>query len=42
MNRYLSELSAWREHRYQEQSSHPSPVLQRLKALKHQREQMAV
>jgi uncharacterized protein (DUF433 family) len=39
MNRYLSELSAWRDRRYQEQSSHPSPILQRLRALKHQLEQ---
>ena len=39
MNKYLSELSAWREHRYREQAAHPSPVLQRLKLFKHQREQ---
>jgi len=42
MNKYLSELSAWRELRHQEQASRPSPVLQRLKDIKHQREQAAL
>lgn len=38
MNKYLSELTAWRERRYQEQSFNPSPVVQRLKASKNRRE----
>jgi uncharacterized protein (DUF433 family) len=40
MNKYLSDLTAWRQQRYQEQASHPSPVVERLKTLKHQRKQI--
>jgi|GEM_PF-3017948 len=32
-------LAKWREQRYQESSANPSPLMQRLRALKAQREQ---
>jgi uncharacterized protein (DUF433 family) len=35
---YLARLAAWREGRYQEWAANPSPVVQRLRALKVQRE----
>lgn len=31
---YMARLAAWREQRYQEASANPSPVVQRLRALK--------
>ena len=34
---YLARLAAWREQRYQEWAANPSPVVQRLRALKAQR-----
>ena len=40
MNKYLSDLTAWRQKQYQEQASHLSPVAERLKALKKQRGQI--
>ena len=35
---YLARLAAWREQHYQEWAANPSPVVQRLRALKAQRE----
>ena len=35
---YLARLAAWREQRYQEWAANPSPVVQRLRALKAQRQ----
>jgi uncharacterized protein (DUF433 family) len=35
---YLSRLAAWREQRYREWEANPPPVVQRLRALKAQRE----
>jgi uncharacterized protein (DUF433 family) len=40
MNKYLSELTVWRQQRYQEQASRLSPVAERLKALKNRRIQI--
>jgi len=34
MDAYLSRLSAWREARYQEWTTNPSPVVERLRGLK--------
>ncbi|MHC5613146.1 MAG: DUF433 domain-containing protein [Nostoc sp.] len=36
---YMLRLANWREQRYQELSANPSPLMQRLRALKAQREQ---
>ncbi|MHC0062862.1 DUF433 domain-containing protein [Nostoc sp. UIC 10890] len=36
---YMLRLAKWREQRYQELSANPSPLMQRLRALKAQREQ---
>ncbi|MCC5622677.1 DUF433 domain-containing protein [Nostoc sp. CHAB 5715] len=36
---YMLRLAKWREQRYQESSANPSPLMQRLRALKAQREQ---
>jgi uncharacterized protein (DUF433 family) len=36
---YMLRLANWREQRYQESSANPSPLMQRLRALKTQREQ---
>jgi uncharacterized protein (DUF433 family) len=36
---YLSRLATWREQRYREWAANPSPVVQRLRALKAQREE---
>lgn len=38
MDAYLARLAAWREQRYQEWAANPSPVVQRLRELKAQRE----
>jgi uncharacterized protein (DUF433 family) len=38
MDAYLARLAAWREQRYQEWAASPAPVVQRLRALKAQRE----
>src|SRR5262245_17354659 len=38
----LARLSAWREHRYQESTANPSPLAQRLRELKAQRQEQAV
>jgi uncharacterized protein (DUF433 family) len=38
MDAYLSRLAAWREDRYRRWAAHPSPVAQRLRALKAERE----
>ena len=38
MDAYLARLAAWREQRYEEWAADPSPVVQRLRALKAQRE----
>jgi uncharacterized protein (DUF433 family) len=35
---YLARLSAWREQRYQEAQANPSPVVQRLRAIKAERQ----
>jgi uncharacterized protein (DUF433 family) len=35
---YLARLAAWREERYREWAANPPPVVQRLRALKAQRE----
>jgi len=37
MDAYLGRLTAWREDRYQKWAAHPSPVVQRLRALKAER-----
>ena len=37
MDAYLSRLVTWRDHRYQEWATHPSPIVQRLRELKAQR-----
>lgn len=39
---YITRLAAWREQRYQAASANPSPVVQRLKALKAQRAKQQV
>jgi uncharacterized protein (DUF433 family) len=39
---YLSRLATWREQRYREWAANPSPVVQRLRALKAQREEERV
>jgi uncharacterized protein (DUF433 family) len=36
---YMLRLAKWREQRYQESSANPSPLMQRLRSLKAQREQ---
>ncbi|MBX9257896.1 DUF433 domain-containing protein [Desmonostoc muscorum CCALA 125] len=36
---YMLRLAKWREQRYQESSANPSPLMQRLRALKAQRDQ---
>ncbi len=36
---YMLRLAKWREQRYQESSANPSPLMQRLRTLKAQREQ---
>jgi len=36
---YMLRLAKWREQRYQESLANPSPLMQRLRALKAQREQ---
>ncbi len=36
---YMLRLAKWREHRYQESLANPSPLMQRLRVLKAQREQ---
>ncbi|BAY74022.1 hypothetical protein NIES25_04300 [Nostoc linckia NIES-25] len=36
---YMLRLAKWREQRYQESSANPSPLMQRLRVLKAQREQ---
>ncbi|MBG1271669.1 DUF433 domain-containing protein [Nostoc sp. WHI] len=36
---YILRLAKWREQRYQESSANPSPLMQRLRTLKAQREQ---
>jgi len=38
MDAYLSRLAAWREDRYRKWAANPSPVVQRLRALKAERE----
>jgi len=35
---YLSRLAAWREQRYRESQANPSPVVQRLRAIKAERQ----
>jgi hypothetical protein len=35
---YLARLAAWREQRYQEAQANPSPVVQRLRAIKAERQ----
>lgn len=42
MDAYLSRLSDWREQRYREWAANPSPVVQRLRALKAQRQKERV
>jgi uncharacterized protein (DUF433 family) len=37
LDAYLLRLAAWREQRYQEWAANPSPLVQRLRALKAQR-----
>ncbi|MBU7582643.1 MAG: DUF433 domain-containing protein [Nostoc sp. TH1S01] len=39
---YLSRLAKWREQRYQESLTHPSPLAQRLKTLKTHRKNQQV
>ncbi|MGH7595550.1 MAG: hypothetical protein ACREOI_04320 [bacterium] len=34
MDAYLARLAAWREQRYQKAQANPSPVVQRLRAIK--------
>jgi uncharacterized protein (DUF433 family) len=36
---YMLRLARWREQRYQEAAANPSPMIQRLRAIKAQREQ---
>jgi uncharacterized protein (DUF433 family) len=36
---YMLRLARWREQRYQEAAANPSPMIQRLRAMKAQREQ---
>ena len=38
---YMARLAAWREQRYQEDRANPSPVVQRLRAMKAQRARTA-
>lgn len=38
LDAYLARLAAWREKRYQEWSTNPPPVVQRLRAMKAKRE----
>lgn len=42
MDAYLLRLAAWREQRYQESRANPSPVVQRIRALKAQRAKQQV